>query len=264
DVEKYKEETLKIYYFDEKTKTWSPLADSQVNINTNIITATTTHFTLFAVMGLPKGVQEEKEAPIKPESAKEPEKTEKREEPVVDEEAKEKEWQKESVGKEPTKSETYTFNREMRYGAVGKDIVKLQDLLKALNLLPQDVSCTGYFNVATLKAVNRYQKEVMHINPCNCGVGSQTLAALNAQKVEYIPLSEERYIFTQDFRLGKRGEEVKQLQIRLRELGFFPHWIKSTGWFGPITEKAVNLFQKFYQILEDGIVGPKTREVLDE
>ncbi|MFH1712750.1 MAG: hypothetical protein ABH896_00990, partial [Candidatus Jacksonbacteria bacterium] len=173
----------KIYYFDKISRKWIPLANSQININTNIITATTQHFTLFAVMGVPKGVEEEKEEPIEPESIKEPEKPEKREESVVDEGAKEKEWQKESVGKEPAKPETYTFNREMRYGATGKDIVKLQDLLKALNLLPQDVPSTGYFGITTLKTVNKYQQEVMNIEPCNCGVGPQTLVALNAQKV---------------------------------------------------------------------------------
>jgi hypothetical protein len=38
---------------------------------------------------------------------------------------------------------------------------------------------------------------------------------------------------------GQRGDLVKHLQTKLRTAGFFPHWVRSTGWYGPITRAAV-------------------------
>ena len=45
----------------------------------------------------------------------------------------------------------------------------------------------------------------------------------------------------------KMNKEVKQLQTRLRDQNFFPYNIESTGWFGSVTQGAVNIFQKFYK-----------------
>lgn len=47
---KIDETTLKIYWWDKDTQTWKPLK-SNINTLTNTITALTSHFTLFAVMG---------------------------------------------------------------------------------------------------------------------------------------------------------------------------------------------------------------------
>lgn len=50
-VRRFDESSLKVYYWNISNKEWIVLPDSTVNIATNTITATTTHFTLFAVMG---------------------------------------------------------------------------------------------------------------------------------------------------------------------------------------------------------------------
>lgn len=49
---------------------------------------------------------------------------------------------------------------------------------------------------------------------------------------------------------GSRGEEVKTLQGKLNLI--------ADGIFGPITEEAVEAFQKANGLTVDGIVGPKT------
>ena len=49
---------------------------------------------------------------------------------------------------------------------------------------------------------------------------------------------------------GSRGEEVKTLQGKLNLI--------ADGIFGPITEEAVEAFQKANGLTADGIVGPKT------
>lgn len=55
---------------------------------------------------------------------------------------------------------------------------------------------------------------------------------------------------------GSSGEDVKTLQARLRELGFYGGAID--GEFGSITERGVLLFQKAQGLTQDGIVGAKT------
>lgn len=60
---------------------------------------------------------------------------------------------------------------------------------------------------------------------------------------------------------GSRGDEVKELQSILDDLGFNPGPID--GIFGPKTESAVKKFQESQGLVIDGIVGPKTWSKLD-
>ena len=55
---------------------------------------------------------------------------------------------------------------------------------------------------------------------------------------------------------GSRGEEVRQIQRKLRSLGFYTGSID--GIFGSGTKKAVIAFQKSCGIKADGIAGPTT------
>ena len=55
---------------------------------------------------------------------------------------------------------------------------------------------------------------------------------------------------------GMKGSEVKQVQIKLQELGLFHGTPR--GNFGPVTEAAVRYFQKSNGLKVDGIVGPNT------
>jgi len=51
DIAGLNESSLKIYYWDEVSSGWVALSDSSVNTATNTVTATTTHFTYFGVLG---------------------------------------------------------------------------------------------------------------------------------------------------------------------------------------------------------------------
>ncbi|RCV51105.1 L,D-transpeptidase family protein [Marinitenerispora sediminis] len=64
-----------------------------------------------------------------------------------------------------------------------------------------------------------------------------------------------------ELRLGDHGREVRDLQERLLELGY---WLDSAdGEFGGLTYHAVIALQKAAGIDRDGIVGPDTREALN-
>ena len=55
---------------------------------------------------------------------------------------------------------------------------------------------------------------------------------------------------------GSRGSFVVELQNRLREAGYF--YGSTTGYYGPITERAVRNYQDDRNLLVDGIAGPQT------
>lgn len=56
--------------------------------------------------------------------------------------------------------------------------------------------------------------------------------------------------------LGSRGDEVRRVQTKLRELGFYTG--KVDGIYGTNTRDAVRAFQKSVGITADGIAGQKT------
>ena len=54
--------------------------------------------------------------------------------------------------------------------------------------------------------------------------------------------------------------KVKRLQRDLARLGFFHHVV--TGYYGPITTKAVKRFQSSVGLKADGIWGPRSEAAL--
>jgi cell wall-associated NlpC family hydrolase len=64
-------------------------------------------------------------------------------------------------------------------------------------------------------------------------------------------------------RVGSKGEQVTVLQEDLRLLGYF-HYPTNTGYYGTITEAAVKSFQRENGLTADGIVGPKTGQLLQQ
>ena len=57
-----------------------------------------------------------------------------------------------------------------------------------------------------------------------------------------------------------RGEDIQEIQIRLRELGYSVG--KPDGLFGAKTEKVIREFQEANNLLADGIVGPNTWNII--
>jgi peptidoglycan hydrolase-like protein with peptidoglycan-binding domain len=77
------------------------------------------------------------------------------------------------------------------------------------------------------------------------------------------------YQFTHGLQYGDTGEDVTQLQIFLKNQGtdIYPEGLV-TGYFGTLTQKAVQRFQVKYNIAKSGdagygYVGPKTREKIN-
>ena len=56
--------------------------------------------------------------------------------------------------------------------------------------------------------------------------------------------------------IGSRGQEVREVQQKLRELGLYSGSVD--GVYGTATQKAVRQFQKNCGLTVDGVAGPKT------
>jgi peptidoglycan hydrolase-like protein with peptidoglycan-binding domain len=63
-------------------------------------------------------------------------------------------------------------------------------------------------------------------------------------------------------RRGDRGAAVEAAQRRLRELGYWVGPVDRV--FGPLTEQAVFAIQKAAGLERDGVVGPRTRQALEQ
>jgi len=55
---------------------------------------------------------------------------------------------------------------------------------------------------------------------------------------------------------GSTGDDVINLQMRLRDLGYYNY--KITGYYGSVTREAVGVFQQMNNLQVDGTVGPET------
>ena len=72
-----------------------------------------------------------------------------------------------------------------------------------------------------------------------------------------------QYTFTKFLTIGDTGEEVKQLQTKLKALGYFTY-PSITGVYGSVTASAVSAFQKANGISAVGYVGPQTKAALNK
>lgn len=86
-----------------------------------------------------------------------------------------------------------------------------------------------------------------------------TALIFTAYYVNYEHTSSDTAIYALS-KLGSKGEEVRQIQKKLKELGFYNGAID--GVYGSATKKAVTDFQKNCGITADGIAGPKTLKFL--
>jgi N-acetylmuramoyl-L-alanine amidase len=76
-------------------------------------------------------------------------------------------------------------------------------------------------------------------------------------------ITNKDFQFIKDIKQGDKNEDVKQLQTRLKDTNFFPYNVNSTGYFGSITKQAVIIFQKFFNLIQTGIVDTMMRKRLN-
>ena len=103
-----------------------------------------------------------------------------------------------------------------------------------------------------------YQKQFSLNYIITYGMQGIAVPLTQSAPVTYPPPSPFHYTFTQQLDLNATGPEVVALQDALKTNGDFPLSVKSTGFFGTVTETAVKAFQAKYGIPTVGRVGPIT------
>lgn len=115
-----------------------------------------------------------------------------------------------------------------------------------------DLKADGYFGASTRDATTDFQR-FFKLTPDGIA-GPNTLGMMDyivVNRAKPRPLLKK----------GDKGDVVRELQSHLNRIANQGLW--EDGDFGPATEKAVKNFQKFFKLTADGVVGPKTWEMID-
>lgn len=150
-------------------------------------------------------------------------------------------------------SSTVSSTTRLQKGATGTAVRDLQTKLKKLGFYTASID--GTFGATTENAVKAFQKKY---NLVADGVaGTATLNKLNTlYKTATTTSSSTSKVDDDRLKIGDTGADVRDLQTKLKKLGFYTGSIDGT--FGSGTQSAVLAFQRKYGLTADGIAGTST------
>lgn len=155
-------------------------------------------------------------------------------------------------------STTVSSTTRLQKGATGTAVRDLQTKLKKLGFYTASID--GTFGATTENAVKAFQKKY---NLVADGVaGTATLNKLNTlYKASTTTSSSTNKADDDRLEVGDTGSDVRDLQTKLKKLGFYTGSIDGT--FGSGTQSAVKAFQRKYGLTADGIAGSSTMSKLN-
>ena len=157
-----------------------------------------------------------------------------------------------SVTKTASSSSSSSSTTRLEKGSTGSDVKDLQTKLKKLGYY--DAYVDGDYGDTTVAAVKAFQKKY---NLTADGIaGKETLKKLDSV---YENANSDKD--DDSLRMGDSGSAVKDLQTKLKKLGYYSGTVDST--FGSGTYAAVRAFQKKYNLTADGVAGSETLKKLD-
>ncbi len=133
--------------------------------------------------------------------------------------------------------------RVLQFGNEGEDVIFLQTRLQDLGYYTGEI--TGKYKEGTRDAVKQFQEDY--------GLEATGVADLPSQVV----LMTARY---RTLKYNSSGDDVKELNTRLQELGYYKERIK--GNYLNATKNAVEKFQKNNGLKVTGIADPETQDAL--
>ena len=157
-----------------------------------------------------------------------------------------------SVTKTASSSSSSNSATRLEKGSTGSDVKDLQTKLKKLGYY--DAYVDGDYGDTTVAAVRAFQKKY---NLTADGIaGKETLKKLDSAYKNANSAKDD-----DSLRMGDSGSAVKDLQTKLKKLGYYGGTVDST--FGSGTYTAVRAFQKKYNLTADGVAGSETLKRLD-
>ena len=140
----------------------------------------------------------------------------------------------------------------LRMGDSGSAVKSLQTKLKKLGYYNGTVDST--FGSGTYAAVRAFQQK--NGLTADGVAGSETLKKLDSAYKNADSDKDD-----DSLRKGATGSAVKNLQTKLKKLGFYNAYVD--GSYGDTTVAAVKAFQKKYNLTADGVAGSETLKKLD-
>ena len=157
-----------------------------------------------------------------------------------------------SVTKTASSSSSSSSATRLEKGSTGSAVKDLQTKLKKLGYY--DAYVDGDYGDTTVAAVKAFQKKY---NLTADGIaGKETL-----KKLDSVYKNADSDKDDDSLRMGDSGSAVKDLQTKLKKLGYYDGTVDST--FGSGTYAAVKAFQKKYNLTADGVAGSETLKKLD-
>ena len=157
-----------------------------------------------------------------------------------------------SVTKTASSSSSSSSATRLEKGSTGSAVKDLQTKLKKLGYY--DAYVDGDYGDTTVAAVKAFQKKY---NLTADGIaGKETLKKLDSVYENANSAKDD-----DSLRMGDSGSAVKNLQTKLKKLGYYDGTVDST--FGSGTYAAVKAFQKKYNLTADGVAGSETLKKLD-
>ena len=150
--------------------------------------------------------------------------------------------------------DTTTPDGTLKKGSSGSAVKKVQQRLKELGYYTSD--CDGDYGTKTITAVKAFQKKNGLTQTGECD--ATTLAKLNSDSAMTAGGSTESDTLntSQTLQSGDSGKQVKLLQQRLKELGYYTTTIDSS--YGYRTAAAVSAFQRANGLTVTGTANSTT------
>ena len=168
-----------------------------------------------------------------------------------------------ALGSEEQMPDVPSDDRTLREGMVGDDVLSVQVRLAALGYYTGELD--GVYGSGTITAMKAFQGRNKLTVDGVCGPNTLMVLFSNAAidagstvqpEPDPIPTGKP----TSVLRPGDESNEVKSVQNRLAELGYYAGSID--GVYGSGTTEAVRFFQARNSLTVDGKVGPKTADKL--
>ena len=112
-------------------------------------------------------------------------------------------------------------NKNYSFGTTSDEIKKLQDCMTANGFFKHPFGSTGYFGSVTQSALNNWKNG-----------SSQPAPQAQSNSCDSYK--------NQNFTFGETSDRVRQLQVCMTNNGYFKHSGGATGYFGPVTQSALN------------------------